>query len=217
MTTGLANFEQLQRNHLLNWLPLLSQAFWGPTEEWCVEICSAATTGELADFGKLVGSEKAAASMTAFIKSLACPDELCRTLEQVYVRLFVSDFGGIKAPLYQSCYEAGNGMLLGRPAKMMEARLKAAGLSLPQTTSVPADHLAVQVEYLTLLLDRAFAESGEAFKEAARDFAALELSPWLTRFVQRLHYETGSPFYPAVAHLLLAVVHLVAALPGQPG
>lgn len=99
---------------------------------------------------------------------------------------------------------------MGRPAKMMASRLKASGLALPEEGSPPADHLAVEVEYLTLLLEGAFGEGGDDLLQAAQDFAATELKPWLKQFTERLETEAECPFYPAAAALLLALVSLVA-------
>ena len=99
---------------------------------------------------------------------------------------------------------------MGRPVKMMESKLKASGLALPGEGSVPADHLAVEVEYLILLLEGAFGDGGEGLFVAAQDFARVELRPWLEQLAKRLETETDCPFYPAAARLLLALVSLIA-------
>jgi putative dimethyl sulfoxide reductase chaperone len=214
MVRDLENLDQGQRNLLLNWLPLLSHTFWGPSEEWCAEVCSAVAGGELVRLGEIVGAQEAPAIVAAYLEGFDRPDEICSALEEAFVRLFVNDLGGIKAPLYQSCYESEKGTLLGRPAKRMEERLKAAGWTLPEKISVPFDHLAVEVEYLTLLLEGAFEKGEESWMEGARDFAAREMYPWLSRFTDRLDQETGCPFYPAIAEVLLAVVSMIASRPG---
>jgi TorA maturation chaperone TorD len=72
----------------------------------------------------------------------------------------------------------------------------------------------VEVEYLTLLLEGAFEKGEESWMEGARDFAAREMHPWLSRFVTRLDQETDCPFYPAIAQVLLAVVSMIASRPG---
>ena len=145
---------------LLNGLPLLSQAFWGPTGEWCEEMQQAATTDELGKLGTLAGNPDAARTMAASMKGFGGFQRACEVLEEDYVRLFIAHRGGIAASLHQSVHESEDGRLMGRPAKMMEMRLKASGLELPKEGSVPADHLAVEIEYLTLLLEGAFQGGG---------------------------------------------------------
>ena len=102
--------------------------------------------------------------------------------------------GGITASLHQSSYESEGGRLMGRPARMMASRLKASGLALPGEGSVPADHLAVEVEYLTLLLEGALGKGNGDLLAAAQDFARTELGPWLLKLTQRLETETDAPF-----------------------
>jgi len=195
---------------LLNGLPLLSQAFWGPSRDWCREIQKAVSTGELKQLGEMADSNEMTRIMTAYIEGFGHYEQICETLEEAYVRLFISARGGITASLHHSSYESEDGRLMGRPAKMMESRLEASGLALPGEGSVPADHLALEVEYLTLLLEDAFGDGGEDLFAAAQDFARAELIPWLEQLVKRLETETDCPFYPAAAGLLLALVSLIA-------
>ncbi len=159
----------------------------------------------------MAGQENAARKMAAYIANTGNFYGLCENLETAYVRLFISAKGGITASLHHSYYESENGQLMGRPAQMMAARLKASGLAIPENGSVPSDHLALEVEYLTLLLESAFGDGGEDFLWAARDFARLEVEPWLEKFSKRLEPETECPFYPASACLLLGLVSLIAA------
>ena len=210
MATNLDDLTTEDLSLLLNGLPLLSQAFWGPSGEWCEEIQRAATTDELKKLGELAGSPDAAQTMAVYMKGFGDFNEACENLEEDYVRLFISHRGGITASLHQSAYESEGGRLMGRPAKMMESRLKASGLALPQEGSVPADHLAVEVEYMTLLLEGGFEENGKDLLTTARDFARTELNPWLEQLTKKLRTETDCPFYPAVARLLLAMVSLIA-------
>ena len=207
------NFDDLtteQLSLLLNGLPLLSQTFWGPSKEWCQEIQRAAKTNELKNLGEIAGRHDATQTMVSYMTTFSALNPLNETLEADYVRLFMSARGGITASLHQSSYESEGGRLMGRPAKMMASRLKAAGLALPGEGSVPADHLAVEVEYLTLLLEGALGEDNGDLLAAAQDFARTELMPWLLKLSQKLETETDAPFYPAAARLLLGLVTLVA-------
>jgi len=211
MAASLDNLTSEERSLLLNGLPLLSQTFWGPSREWCDEIQLAKQTHELEKLGNMAGQDGAARELISYIEKNSNMNMLRQTLEAAYVRLFISAKGGITASLHHSFYDSEDGRLMGRPAQMMATRLKASGLAVPEKGSVPADHLAVEVEYLTLLLEGAFGDGGEDFLILARDFARSELTPWLKQFTKRLQSETDCPFYPAAAGLLLGLVSLIAA------
>jgi len=211
MAVSLDDLTREERSRLLNGLPLLSQAFWGPSREWCEEIQHAKKTQELEKLGNMAGQDGAAREMTSYLDQNRNLNRLCEILEAAYVRLFISAKGSITASLHHSFYESEDGRLMGRPAQMMASRLKASGLAIPEKGSVPADHLAVEVEYLTLLLEGAFGDGGEDFLISARDFARLELTPWLNLFTKRLQSEIDCRFYPAAAFLLLGLVSLIAA------
>ncbi len=211
MAANLTDLTPEERSLLLNGLPLLSQTFWGPSGEWCKEIQHAGQTRELEKLGNLAGENGAARNMTSYVDNTINSNKLCEILEAAYVRLFISTKGGITASLHQSFYESKNGQLMGPSAQRMASRLKASGLAIPENGSVPPDHLALEVEYLTLLIERAFQDGGQNFISMVQDFARLELMPWLTEFSNKLEPETDCPFYPAAATLLLGLISLVSA------
>ena len=68
----------------------------------------------------------------------------------------------------------------------------------------------MEIEYLTLLLEDAFRHENDDLLVPARDFARIELKPWLAQFTQKLDKETDSLFYPAAARLLLSMTSLIA-------
>jgi TorA maturation chaperone TorD len=210
MGMNLNDLTTEQLSLLLNGLPLLSQAFLGPSEEWCEEMLRVAGTKELKNLGEIASQNDATHTMTSYIRKFNNFNSLNEKLEADYVRLFISTKGGITASLHHSFYESEDGRLMGRPAQMMASRLKARGLTLPGEGSVPPDHLAVEVEYLTLLLESALGDGNEDLLAAVRDFARSELRPWLEKLTQRLEMETDCPFYPATARLLLALISLMA-------
>ena len=210
MGRNLDDLTTEQLSLVLNGLPLLSHAFWGPSEEWCEEIQRAAETKELKHLGEMTGRDDATHIMTSYIETFSDLNTFHQILEADYVRLFISARGGITASLHHSFYELEDGRLMGRPAQMMASRLKASGLAPPGEGSIPADHLSVEVEYLTLLLEGALGDGNGVFMMAAQDFARTELRPWLKQMVKRLETETDCPFYPAAARLLLGLVSLIA-------
>jgi TorA-specific chaperone len=95
---------------------------------------------------------------------------------------------------------------MGRPAAMMKERLTAAGLWLEGRSSEPPDHLAVELEYLYLLLESGFENSDQALIDGAREFAMQEMAPWVRVWAGRLANETEDRFYPAAAKLVEAIL-----------
>jgi TorA maturation chaperone TorD len=211
MAVSLEDLTIQERSLLLNGLPLLSQTFWGPSREWCEEIQLAKQTHELEKLGDMTGQDGAVHKMISYIDQISNLNRLCEILEAAYVRLFISAKGGITASLHHSFYESDDGRLMGRSAQMMASRLEVSGLAIRENGSVPADHLAVEVEYLALLLEGAFGNGDDGFLFSAKDFARSELAPWLTQFTKRLQSETDCPFYYAAATLLFGLVTLISA------
>ncbi len=200
--------EALKR--LLDGLPLLSRAFWGPDRAWCEEMRLAAASGELDQLGKLANKQEAARTLSIYLKGFKNSEHLCDTLEGIYVRLFISAESGITASLHQSAYESDGGQLMGRSARMMASRLAALALSLPEEGNVPEDHLAVEIEYLALLLEEGLGKGREDYLKTARDFAEREMKPFLAQFRSRLETDAKSPFYAAMADLLSGLVTLIS-------
>jgi TorA-specific chaperone len=125
---------------------------------------------------------------------------LCDELETAYVRLFVNHLGGVTAPLYHSVYQ-GEGLTMGPPAQEMARRLAEAGLSLPPEVPEPADHLAVELEYLILLLEQGWQQGDPERLAEAAEFAGQFVLPWLVKLAERLAGETECPFYPQAVRL----------------
>ena len=131
-------------------------------------------------------------------------------LEQEYVRLFINTRKGVRAPLYQSCYENQNASLMGAAARAMTKRLQSKGLDVAADLHEPPDHLAVELEYLYFLLHTGWqAQKGARLREA-QQFCAAELLPWLTQLESRLSEEKGFCFYPLTVSALIWLIKLLA-------
>ena len=197
---------QNEREALLDGLALLARIFWGPDASLCGDLCESAQdilprlTGLLSPPGPA-----AARDLIQHLSAYEDPAELCAQLEPAYVRLFVSDQGGVAAPLYHSCYQ-GEGLLMGPPAQEMARRLEAAGLGLEQDSAEPPDHLAVELEYLILLLEDGWSHDDPALLVEAGEFSGSFMLPWVEGFLARLAGETNSRFYPLAAELLTALL-----------
>lgn len=199
--TSLSAIGQNERDVLLDGLTLVARIFWGPEAILCQDLCGPGqdTLSQLANLLSPPGPA-AARDLSDFLNNYGDPAELCARLEPDYVRLFVSDQSGVTAPLYHSCYQ-GEGLLMGPPAQEMTHRLEAAGLSLEDESAEPPDHLAVELEYLILLLEDGWSHDDPALLNEAGEFAGNFMLPWVEGFLARLAGEIDSRFYPLAAEL----------------
>jgi len=204
--SALSTVSEQEKELLLDGLTLLSRIFWGPEASLCQDLC-APSQETLEQLGNLLSppGPAAARELNQALSAFDDPAGLCAQLETAYVRLFVSDQGGVAAPLYHSCYQ-GEGLLMGPPAREMAGRLEAAGLGLEEDSAEPPDHLAVELEYLILLLEDGWSHDDPALLNEAGEFAGNFMLPWVEAFLARLAGESDSRFYPLAAELLIALL-----------
>jgi TorA maturation chaperone TorD len=203
---ALSTVSQQEKDLLLDSLTLLARIFWGPEASLCQDLCGPAQE-ILEQVGNLLSppGPAAARELNQALSAFDDPAGLCAQLETAYVRLFVSDQGGVAAPLYHSCYQ-GEGLLMGPAAQEMARRLEAAGLGLEEESAEPPDHLAVELEYLILLLEDGWSHDDPALLAEAGEFAGRFMLPWVEGFLSRLSAETEARFYPLAAELLTALL-----------
>jgi TorA maturation chaperone TorD len=148
------------------------------------------------------------------LKDFCGADAIYDHLEEAYVRLFVSHFGGVQAPLYESCYvgtETGAiAPLMGAPALAMKKRLQEKGLSIGSDVHDPADHISIELEYLYFLLEKGWREGDPQFIREAANFAAQIMVPWVSKLQNRLAGEVQCRFYPLWVSLLLSILGQIA-------
>jgi TorA-specific chaperone len=144
-----------------------------------------------------------------FLKTHGKASDLCDHLEQEYVRLFISSKDGIQAPLYHSCYESEDALLMGEPAVMMKTRMQSKNLSQDDTTREPPDHLSIELEYLYFLLQKGWSQDDRMLIAEASEFAGEEMLPWIASFHARLNAAASSPFYPMMTALLICLLRLI--------
>ncbi len=191
----------------------LCRIFWGPDPAQCEEILSGSLPGCLAGAGS---SDPEAArallsSLKAYISAFSDAGRLYEALEPAYVRLFISDRRGISAPLYQSCYQSPDALLMGPPAREMKQRLEGVGLALSPDLNEPPDHLAIELEYLYFLLKGGTAAGDRQAAREAASFAGKVMLPWVRRMAQVLEGEAECPFYPLMVRLLVLLLQDIAA------
>ena len=88
----------------------------------------------------------------------------------------------------------------------MKRRFAELGIDIEIQTSEPPDHLSLEIEYLFLMLERAWIENAPRIEVAAREFVAGEMRPWLECFQAKLTGSEQAPFFTAAAGLLAAML-----------
>lgn len=197
-----------QRQALLKAINSICGVFWGPEDHFCESVEEGSFLAPFEELSlwlaydppdvldRIKGVVDRHVNVTSF----------CSDLEEVYVRLFISNRGGIAAPLYQSCYEYENAPLMGSAAGEMKERFESKGLSLAGSMNEPPDHISIELEYLYFLLETGWAEENREFLEEAAIFAADNLIPWLTKLFGRLPEEGTGCFYYLCTSLLISIL-----------
>ena len=200
-----------QQSSLLRGLRNVCRLFWGPDPDICRELMEGTFYGFLQDLERLhrdvAGLNSA---LQAFLKDYPDSRVLHQTLEEQYVKLFISRKGGIKTPLYHSCHISEGAPLMGPPARMMFEKLQSAGLNLADQFNEPPDHIAIEGEYLYFLLEKGWrGEDIPALKEAG-DFAEKTMLPWVEIFRQRLEEDQEGGFYALLAEILCDLLQIIS-------
>jgi TorA-specific chaperone len=210
--TPLTPLTGKQHTLLQNALRDLCDIFWGLDAGRCEEIFHGRFPGAFIEPAFLLEGEgaDALAEMKTFVATFDDPAALCGCLEEEYVRLFISDRSGIKAPLFHSCHIAGGGQLMGEPARMMKALLAEQGLDLEHSVHEPPDHLSIELEYLYYLLQRGWKENDRTLLGAAARFASDTMLPWVRVFQRRLSESATVSFFPCAATLVIMLLQRIA-------
>jgi TorA-specific chaperone len=213
-SSAISNKDQQQA--LLAGLKEMISVFWGPDLKKCAEMLQKPAIGA---FDQLASQPNfrnfgALTEIKSILKKFESAEAFFHHLEEAYVRLFISDRKGVAAPLYESCYaniETGEkALLMGKPAIEMKNRFETKGLSLSDEIKEPPDHLAIELEYLYLLLDKGWSDGDQDLIKEASTFAAEIMLPWLSEFQARLAVEKECRFYPLMASILTAILEIIA-------
>ncbi|UCE83411.1 MAG: molecular chaperone TorD family protein [Deltaproteobacteria bacterium] len=200
-----------EQNILLDGLKMVSQIFWGPSGDRCVEMVEEDYLVRLEELTAVI-DEKSRGNLRqilSVIRSFKDGDSLCEYLEPAYVRLFISAKEGIPAPLYESCYEYENAPLMGKPASAMKERFEAKGLSIADEILEPPDHVSIELEYLYFLLGKGWNDKDEAYITEASAFASDVMLPWVSKLSKRLASEKECRFYPLSATVLMGILTIL--------
>ena len=111
-----------------------------------------------------------------------------------YTRLFINAVPHVTVPPYASVYLDGSGILQGPTTERTRDFYREHGYDLASETE-PADHLALELDFLAAL-------TGEGQVEAEEVFLRTLFRPWFTRFKERCMQEVRHPFYTVSIQLI---------------
>ena len=115
-------------------------------------------------------------------------------LRTEYTRLFINAVPHVTVPPYASVYLDGSGILQGPTTERTRDFYREHGYDLASETE-PADHLALELDFLAAL-------TGEGQVEAEEVFLRTLFRPWFTRFKERCMQEVRHPFYTVSIQLI---------------
>jgi TorA maturation chaperone TorD len=193
---------------------LLSACFYPPDRD---QLRRDRTCLDLADvLNELYPDTEAAAHAAALQDQIAESSEV--DLRVDHAALFVGPFA-LKAPPYGSIYLEANHALMGDTTLAAAARYAAAGLTV--TLHEPADHIAVELEFMHYLatLGAQAAERGDGDEAARlgdeqRCFLTEHLGAWAPAFCEAITCGAATRFYRSLAECLRAF--LEAEVPPSP-
>lgn len=184
---------------------LLSACLYQPATDWADE-CLFQNLGNALRVVAPDAAGKAAAMEAAFGESG------CEALTVAYAALFVGPTQ-LLAPPYGSVYLEQEKRVMGETTMAAHAFYLECGLRLDDDFSELPDHMAVELEFASYLLQCAVraagegdAEGYEGWVERRRRFLHAFLGGWYREFCNNIRNGAEDGFYPALADCLEAVV-----------
>lgn len=195
------------RSQLYGWF---STVFAREMEPDAMALCLQGGAEHLLAVFKALGLGRQADAVAAVFKAWAGHSDAPLENAADFAALFLLEGRGTPIP-YASHYLEGGGQLYGESARVMRAFLVSSQLQLDAQFKEPEDHIAV----ILGVLARWSRECGRADDVAgcAREQAVYldaALMPWVGQWQARMEAvdTLAFRFYPAVAALLVAFVHL---------
>lgn len=125
--------------------------------------------------------------------------------------LFLKSNKGSALP-YASIYIGKSGLLNDEPARAMSDLMAAHHITVNDALNEPADHIAIELDFLGNLIIRSNELEQEAHFEQAFtqqcDFIEQHLLSWIPQFHLRCQRIDQFGFYGAASELLVAFIHL---------
>ena len=118
-----------------------------------------------------------------------------------FSQLFLTD-AKKGAPPYASVYLSSTGQLFEKPHHDMLELFKKEGLIIDPNFKEPADHIAIQLDYMGNLI----VKEGGNTTHAQKSFVNDHLINWLPQFIEATKKVKNSGFYQGVCKLLLVFI-----------
>ena len=129
-------------------------------------------------------------------------------LEVEYARLFVGPHA-LPAPPYGSVYMDGDRSVMGPSTKEVARLYAAAGLEVDVENAEPADHIAVELEFVHYLASEEARLRREGDEQRATELGDLRrlflnrlVFPWVPSFCDDVRAHTESPYFGTLAGTL---------------
>ena len=198
---------------------LLSRGFLRPVADFVATLRDGSYASQFSHVLNSANDETIAEALAA-ISDLGAelaamePEEARLTLEVDYNRLFVGP-GKLLAPPYESFYrsepdEEGRGTICGLPMLAVKEFYKRFGCEMPEGFVDYPDHIAFEMEFLSLLakeearcLREGDTEGAAAFQKGAAEFRNKHLGVWVQTFASNVEAGAETSLYPALASLLV--------------
>jgi len=142
------------------------------------------------------------AGMTAVADGWTDPDRTARALAVAYARLFLgAGSRSQRVPVYESVYTSENGLICQEATNAIAALLQDHGLSA-DGWSEPADHIAVELEFLAWLAEKAGTDADPHAEQSQHALLSRHLLQWGPQFCDLCIERDTSGFYAAAALVL---------------
>ena len=125
-------------------------------------------------------------------------EESCDTITADFTCLFLCYEEFLKAPPYASFYLETSGEIFTQESDDVNAIYDTFSFHTALLTREPADHIAIELEFLSLLLKSATQNS--SFEKHISQFIAIHLAPWITSWAQDVQNNAHSFFYQGLGY-----------------
>jgi TorA-specific chaperone len=167
------------------------------------ELTGAAGTAFLDAFATEGMATEVEAVKAALVRAASAGDQRLE-LAADYAQTYLRDDRNSALP-YASLYLSDEKLVYQQAQNEMTALLRQEGLAVDDALGEPADHIAVQLDYLgnLVLRDAGQSDAGEYRENLNLQLAFIDdrLRNWVPRFVQRSQRVQDADFYPAINDL----------------
>lgn len=140
------------------------------------------------------------------------PGQEAPGLEEEYTYLF---YRNVQVPPYESRYNEEQQGLAVSTLSDLASFYAAFGMRLQEKAGETADHITVELEFLSVLylkeayaLEKGWDDKAEICRDARRRFLKEHIGRWFGSFTEALHKKARLPFYPSLADLTRGLLSL---------